>query len=229
MTTDPNPADAHPPENPEVPDTPPAPEAAEPETPEPVDPGPHRATIAKGYRVRLLILALGLLGFMGWSLYDGFIKYPKQQVIWDDFTAFMEQHDDWQSRWPEHAKAQGYPESYHAPNKVKERDDTDIYFQYGMAALCAPFGFWFAWCWLAAGSRFVEGDEHGVRTNKGVDLTWDQVEAIEDDRWKSKGISYLRYKDDQGNVGRVLLDDWKFERDPTVAIHKLAEANVKTD
>ncbi|MEM8781281.1 MAG: hypothetical protein AAGE65_00360 [Planctomycetota bacterium] len=190
--------------------------------------GPVRATIANGYRVRLLILTLGLLGFAGWALYDGAVAYPAAQAMYEDLQAFQEQHDDWQTRWPDYARQQGYGESVAKnPNKIKPLETHDIATQFVMMGVCAPIGLWFAWCWLAAGKRYVEADDRGVRTHAGVDLTWDQVQAIEDDRWKSKGIAYLRYLDGEGDDHRVLLDDWKFNRDETTAIYKMAEARVR--
>ncbi len=195
----------------------PAPDAVAPPA------GPIRATISGGYRVRLLILALGLLAFAGWSLYDGIYAWPKKQAMYEDLQVFMEQHDDWQTRWSDHARAQGYPESVvKNPTKLKPLDKYDIATQYGMAAVCGPIGLWFAYCWFAAGRRYVEADERGVRTHANVDLTWTQIEKIEDDRWKSKGIAYLKYAGDQ----RILLDDWKFDRDATTAIYKLAESKM---
>ncbi|MEM9751917.1 MAG: hypothetical protein AAF916_00870 [Planctomycetota bacterium] len=203
-----------------------------PAAPEPADPplptGPVRATIAKGYRVRLAILALGLCGFAGWAAYDGAIGYPKKQAMYEDLEAFKEQHDDWQTRWADHARTKGYGEDIAKnPNELKPLKTHDIGTQFTMMGICAPIGLWFVWCWLAAGWRYVEADEQGVRANGGVDLTWDQVQSIEDDRWKSKGIAYLRYQKDGGDDGRILLDDWKFNRNETTAIYRIANAKVR--
>ncbi|MEM1446241.1 MAG: hypothetical protein AAGF84_09315 [Planctomycetota bacterium] len=199
------------------------PEAPETEAAPPLPTGPVRATIAKGYRIRLLILTLGLCGFACWALYDGAIGYPKKQAMYEDLEAFQAEHDDWQTRWADHARTKGYGEDIaKTPTKLKPLETHDIATQFVMMGICAPIGLWFGWCWLAAGRRYVEADDNGVRTNAGVDLTWDQVTAIEDDRWKSKGIAYLKHGDDQ----RVLLDDWKFNREETTMIYRIAESKV---
>ncbi len=191
--------------------------------------GPVRATISKGYRIRLLVIGLGLLVWTGLSLKDGLLTYPKEQAIYNDLQAFKEQHDDWQSRWTEYALEKGYSKKHaENPNKVKSRAEFDTPSQFVMAGLCGPVGLYFLVGGLLAGRRWVEGDPNGVRNHKGVNLTWDQVNAIEDDRWKTKGIAYLRY-DAQGGEGRLLLDDWKFDREATGAIYKLAVANVNPE
>lgn len=186
-----------------------------------------RASIAKGYRVRLLILTLGLCGFGIYALYDGIYAWPKERAIYLDHQDFKEKHDDWQSRWQDYALEQGYGTKFaRNPNAIDSRGGYDIPSQYAMAAVCLPIGLWFAWCWFAAGRRYVEADEQGVRTNGGVDVPWDQVQAIEDDRWKAKGIAYLKHADKAGGEQRILLDDWKFNREETTAIYKLAQAKV---
>ncbi len=200
-----------------------------PTSPTPTNPstptGPIRSTISTGYRLRLGLMGLGLAGFGCWALYDGLVNYPQQNVIYAEFEKFKETHDDWQTSWAAHAEPLGYETNY---NKLKKRGQTkDIYAQYLYAGLTLPFGLWFLSGFAKSFGRWVEADDRGVRNHKGVDVAWDQVTGMDDNRWKAKGIAYLRYDGGtSGGEGRVLLDDWKFDRETTDAIYKLAKDKV---
>ncbi len=200
-------------------DAPPASDPAASATPT----GPVRTTISNGYRIRLALIGAGLTGFGCWALYDGFIAYPRQNEIYAEFEQFKEDNDDWQTSWAAYADERGYQTNY---NKLKQRGQIkDIAAQYLYAGLTLPFGLWFLYGFATSAGRWVEADDSGVRDSKGADLTWDQITGLDDARWKNKGIAYLSY-DEAGTTKRVLLDDWKFQREPTDAIYKLAKARL---
>ena len=182
-----------------------------------------RATISKGYRIRLLLIALGLLFWTGLCIKDGFFTYPEQSRIYAELQQFKEDNPDWQQEWKAYAQERGYPTNV---NKVKERYEKDVLTQHLMTAGCLPIGLWFLWGWHRAGGRWVEADDQGIRNNKGQNAAWDAVTGVADERWKSKGIANVLFKDDQGQEQRLLLDDWKFGRDETQAIYKQVMAHL---
>lgn len=185
-----------------------------------------RATISSGYRFRLLIIALGLTGFGVWSLYDGYVAYPKKIEDFQKLETYKAEHDDWQTSWQEYALAEGLPTNV---NDIKPLEAKDITTQYMMAAFCLPIGLWFLWGFVRAGGRWVEADEQGLRDNKGRDAAWSVITGLGDDRWKTKGIAYVEFVDPQGATGRILLDDWKFDREKTTAIYQQVLAKVRPE
>ena len=179
---------------------------------------PLHARISKGFRYRLLAIGAGLTAFGCWALYDGAVKYPKQAEVYAELEAMQAEHEDWASRWVSYAEERGYEPN---PNEVKQTQTHDIATQYVMAALCLPVGGFFLFNFFRAGGRFVEADEAGIRS-RDASASWEEVRDLDDSRWRTKGISRVQFRREDGSEGSVLLDDWKFEREPTVAIHDLA-------
>jgi hypothetical protein len=174
-----------------------------------------RAQIKSGYRWRLAIMALGLGFWTAYCLYDGLYAYPLDNVQYTALEAFKQEHPDWQAKWAAHASANALPTN---PNSIKPRSAGDFYTQYIMAAITGPLALWAGIAWLRSGSRWVEADADRLRTSGGVDVPLSSVTKIDETRWKTKGIAHV-YFDDAGRQGKVLLDDWKFERDATVEIY----------
>ena len=183
---------------------------------------PLSARISNGYRVRLALIGLGLTAFGCWALYDGFVAYPERGRVHAELVAMQEEHEDWASRWGEYAAERGYETN---PNEVQGLKQHDILTQYAMAAICLPIGGFFLFNFLRASGRRVEADAEGIRGREGA-ASWDQVTDLDDSRWRTKGIAKVAFKKADGSEGRILLDDWKFEREPTVAIHDLAMAKL---
>ncbi len=174
-----------------------------------------RATIRSGYRWRLAILALGLGFWTAYCAYDGFYAYPQDNQQYAALEAFKKDHPDWQAKWAEHAAQNDLPTNV---NSIKPRSDFDIYTQYIMGLITGPLALLAGITWLRTGSRWVEADADRLRTSAGIDAPLSSITKIDETRWKSKGIAHIHYTH-AGKAGRVLLDDWKFERQPTVDIY----------
>lgn len=178
---------------------------------------PLRARISNGYRGRLILIGLGVTAFGCWALYDGFIGYPKKAQVFSELQAIQEERPDWASYWSVYAAERGYETN---PNEIKELEAKDIWTQHVMAAICLPIGGFFLLSFLRTTGRTVEADENGIRGREGS-ATWDAVTDLDDSRWRTKGIARVKFNQPGGGEGRILLDDWKFDREPTVAIHDL--------
>ena len=185
---------------------------------EPVDfSEPVRAEISSGWRWRPLVIGLGLLIWSGLCLKDALITYPEQIEAYQAVTAFKADNPDWVSTWPAFAEENGLPQN---SNTIKERETFDVLTQWVMLAICAPIGLYCMYTWFAAGGRYVEADADGVRDNKGRGGTWSSIATVDDARWKTKGISKVTFNPGHtGSADTVVLDDWKFDRDATRAIH----------
>jgi len=186
-----------------------------------------QATMSPGYRWRLAIISLVLLGFGGWCLYDGLVKYPAQNRHIEQsaqaLTRFQEEHShNWQQLWTDHARAQGLLED---PKSETYYNDWDIYTQYIMAALTLPAGLLVGLAYLRGRGRWIAMDQQGLRTSWGQTAPWDSIRELDKARWKSKGIAVVRY-DDRGSLRRITLDDWKYQRDPITAMVARVEAHL---
>ncbi|QDU70759.1 hypothetical protein [Mucisphaera calidilacus] len=182
-----------------------------------------KAYVSSGYRWRLGIIAVVCLGFAALCVKDGFYTYPAQAREYKMYRAFEEEFPkaetpDWNEQWEEYALIEGLPQD---PTNIKKRSDFDIYTQFIMLAITAPVGLIYGYRGVTSGGWWVEADENGVRANGGKSATWDQIKNLDMTRWK-KGIAYVEYED-QGTPSRILIDDWKFQKEPTHAIMETIE------
>ena len=58
-------------------------------------------------------------------------------------------------------------------------------------------------------------------------MPFDAITRLNKRRWE-KGIAVVRYTDATGD-GKLVLDDWKFEREPTDRIGDEVEKRLKVD
>ena len=174
-----------------------------------------KATIATGYRLRLVLMTLMMLGFGVYCVYDGHIGYPKTKEIGLAYQELKDQHpDDYPERWPDLAKSNGWPTK--VPKKLKsEADyDSDIMTQWIMAAIVLPLGLWFGYKLIRESGRWVAMDPAtGLTGSGGHDAPWDSLAGLESERWKTKGIARVVYREAaSGKDRKILLDDFKSDR-----------------
>lgn len=183
---------------------------------------PAKATVSSAYRWRLGVIAIALLAFAGWFLYDGLVGYPKQQVVREAFAQIKTDHpDDWQTKWLERAQIEGWSTEQPDP----PFSDWDIKAQFFYAAPCLVLGLIFGFSYLRAGGRWVASDESGLKTSAGQEVAWNQIESVDSSRWASKGIAVVNYKNNKGE-GRITLDDWKCDTEATKQIYADITANT---
>ncbi|MEM1211277.1 MAG: hypothetical protein AAGI68_03165 [Planctomycetota bacterium] len=192
---------------------------------------PTKATVSGGYRWRPGLIALFCIGFGFYALYDGFIAYPNQIEQYDKLELIIEkaeagdpQYTNWRSQeaWTRLAEKHGIEGSITETESYSDRTQGDVVTQFIMAGIVFPIGFYALYIYIASGSRFVEADEQGVRDHKGQSPLWSELTGIDGPKWDTKGIARLVYKTAQGEEGRILLDDWKFDTEPTRAIYREA-------
>jgi hypothetical protein len=180
----------------------------------------HRATVANGYRWRLIIIGLIGVAYAGWAVYDATVAYPAKQDKREVFEQFVLDNGPDPALWAAEARRLGWP--IEEPKKIGQRD---ILTQWVLFGIAFPLGALHLVLWVLWSRRFVEGDEAGIRAHGGRSLTWDQVTAVDAHKWDRKGIAYIDYEAD-GGKDTVVLDDWKMEREPTDAIFDLVKENV---
>jgi len=180
----------------------------------------ERARISRHYHIRIFLIALACLGLGAWFMQDGYIKYPKMQRTYQRFEALKEQYPtDYQQRWYEIARTEGLPE------KPEAKSDADIVTQKIIGYLLVPFGLFVLARFLLNLRRWVEMDESGLRDQSGRDVKWADIKELDKTRWDRKGIAVVRYAQ-AGREGKIVLDDWKYDRDPIVAMVKRIDAEL---
>jgi len=180
-----------------------------------------RASISKGYIWRPGLIGLAALAAGGWFLYDGAVKYPRQQQMWQAYNQITREHvedpNEAAKAWEELAAANGWP-----TKKPVEKTDTDILTQKIIAGITGPIGLYFCFVFVTSRSKWVEADEQGLATNAGQRSSYESITSVDKSRWQSKGIAVVHYSGD-GQAGRIVLDDWKFEREPIKRILQAVE------
>ncbi len=175
-----------------------------------------RANISKGYIWRPGLIGVFALAFSGWFLYDGTVKYPLQQQQYQEYTRINQEHtnpNEAGRAWEAFAAEKGWPTT-----KPDEKKDKDIFTQKLLAGITCPIGLYFMATFLMGMGRWVEADENGLRAKNGKETDFASITSIDKSRWDSKGIAIVHYQHD-GQAGRITLDDWKFEREPTRQIY----------
>lgn len=179
-----------------------------------------KATIASGYRWRLIIIALGSLGWAGYCVYDATIAYPNQIARRQAFVDYRDTHADWATTWGDHAIAQGWD-----PEEPVEKSQGDIMTQWAMFALTAPIGLYCLVLAVMWQRRFIAVDDEALYAYGDRKAVWDQITRIDAQRWDSKGIARVYYNAGSGEQA-ILVDDWKYERTPTTAIFNRLKEKV---
>ena len=148
------------------------------------------------YRRKWLLIGLAALGWGWWSLYDGFVKWPRDNV-----------------QAIEEAKAAGKP----VPEKLPH-DNLGITLNKLIGIGLQPLGaFILFWGWHSSRGQYrFTGDTLHVPGHPPVPI--DAIRAIDESKWDRKGIAYIDYEVN-GTTGRLKLDDYVYERTPTDEIH----------
>ena len=151
------------------------------------------------YRIKWIVMGLVFSGWGAWSIYDGFVAWPRAN---------------------EEARAKGYDELPH--------DQLGIQLNKIIGIVLTPGGLLMA-AWSLYNSRgqyrLTADDTLHVPGHEPVAMH--QVRAIDKTQWDRKGIAYIEYeRADGGGAGRLRLDDYLYERKPTDDILERIEAAV---
>ena len=180
---------------------------------------PLRANISPSYVWRVALVGVVCLGIAGWFLFDGVVTYPRQRTRALEYQQLEE--EDRLDEWEDLARQHGW--STADPGKPKS--EAEILTQLILGGLVMPPALLFLIRFLMIRKRWVEADETGLRSSSGRQLQFDQIVSLNKKQWSKKGIAVVVYQ--QGKrKRRFVLDDWKYEPDPTVAILREVEARI---
>ncbi len=191
-----------------------------------------RANISPGFAWRLGLVALFCFGMAGWFLFDGTITYPRQREriladpeLRERAEVFQQlEREGRKHEWHEVARERDWP----TEEPELPRTKAEIWTQLILAGVLAPPGLFFLFRFLVVRKRWVEADETGLRASWGQQLQYDQIVTLNKKKWAKKGIAKIIY-DDDGRKRKFVLDDWKYEADPTEDILREVEARIDPD
>lgn len=180
---------------------------------------------AFGYRNRLLLIALGALVYAALCVYDARVKYPDQIKANERIEELKVEHPtDWKDRWPEIAKANDWDPT----KEPKERSQGDIATQWWQFAVVFPVGSYCLISVLIWSRRYIGIDQTKFYAYGKVEVPFEAITRIDAARWERKGIAKVYYN--AGDTEKsVLIDDFKFEREPTNEIFKRLKEAVGED
>jgi hypothetical protein len=154
------------------------------------------ARAATYYRMTRYLMVVVLLGYGLWSLYDGFYKWP------------MQNHD---------AQAKGI--------EVLPHPGLDVPFNRVFGIVLPPLSIVMLIYILRRSRGEIRLDEQTLTAPGHPPITLDQVTAIDQRQWERKGIAYVEY-DVGAKKGRVMLDDFIYERQPIDEMYEKIVAYV---
>ena len=181
-----------------------------------------RVKSRKGFLVRLGVIGLFCIMGSAWFFYDGAVTYPAQAERAKKYLEFKEK--DQPEEWKKYAEEHGWSIKNPGPPK----GEGDIFSQFAFGTIFAPVGPIFLFFFWRAKQRWIELTETGLRTSWGQELKFEEIQLLDKKLWKKKGIAKVVYEQD-GRKRRLVLDDWKYETEPTQDVLWEVEEHLEDD
>lgn len=192
-----------------------------------------RAKIRAGYMVRLVVLTAAVLLYGGaYFLYDGFVAYPRHNQMFQAYAEIKAAYPAPELReeqWVKVAQRNGWPVSFSGDYPGMLHTTTDLWTQRIIGLVCTPIGLLLLVNLVRHVGRWVELDESKLQTSWGQQADVAQIQRLNKSRWKTKGIAVAEYADSAGRQRRLVLDDWKYQRQPIADIVKELESRLGPD
>jgi hypothetical protein len=169
---------------------------------------PAEARVTSIWKLQRLFVALFFLGFAGFFFWDGKIGYPRSNERWIAY----EQHktENRVSEWPADAARRGWTDK--VPEKFYKAED--IVMQYICGIISGILGSFVLVYWVVNKGRVLKTAEGAVFEPSGKRIPFKSITGLGKKNWEKKGLAIVRY-DVDGRQGKFVLDDYKFEAEPT--------------
>ncbi len=161
-----------------------------------------QANIRSGYRARFGLIALFLLGWGLYCLYDGAYAYPSFNAHVIESREAQQRYaidhgTNWGRDWPEYAREHHYALE---PNKLKLKGSM---LQYVMGGISLPLALLAGLYYLQIGRRWVRSDEEGLRTHRGELAKWEAIQSVDSSRWQQGDRRRGLHRPGRGAADRV--------------------------
>lgn len=180
---------------------------------------PAEARVTPIWKKQKLFVALFLIAIGGWFFYDGLVGYPQKNERWHAHEKFKK--EERLTEWPAYAKSRGWSEK--PEHKLLTHDD--IVGQFAFGGLATLAGLITLVYWFGQKGRVFRTDADAVYSPAGTRVPFSAITGIGKKKWDAKGLATVRYEI-EGRKGEFVLDDYKFDRDPTHQILAEIEAHL---
>ena len=180
---------------------------------------PAEAHISTTWKRQKLLVGIFVIAFGCYFFFDGLVTWPKSNVRWEAYEKFK--NEDKLGEWSDYAQSQGWVEEQ--PHKFYKPGD--IMGQYVCGTLLVVLGGIVLVYWATQIKRTVRTDEEAVYTAAGTRVPFSAIIGVGKKQWESKGIARIRYELD-GRQGQFVVDDYKFDTDPSRTILKEIEEKL---
>ena len=180
---------------------------------------PAEARISSTWKNQKLLVGLLVLAFGGYFFFDGAIGWPRSNARFLKHQEFADAKNE--AGWITYCAENGVnPE---VPHKLHTHDDLMAQFAFG--TLLVGIGAIILVYWATQIRRVVKTDDEAVHTPAGTRVPFTAITGVGKKQWESKGIARVRYELD-GRKGEFVVDDYKFETDPSRIILKEIEEKL---
>jgi len=190
-------------------------------TPPPPPSGEIVARAGTYYRVTRYVITVVMVGMGLWFGYDGFFNWPEQNA---KIAVIEEQRKEARARGDEALDKKLLEEQ----NDIgKHHTDWDIMLQKILFFTLPPLGLALLarWVFISRGAYRLTADNM-LYAPGHPPVSFDNVTELDKRLWDRKGIAYVGYEIAGGKQGRIKLDDFVYDREPTDAIFKRVEEYV---
>jgi hypothetical protein len=180
---------------------------------------PAEARVTSIWKNQKLFVSLALLALGAWFFVDGKWFWPQSNLRWLAHKEY--ENDKHLDKWPAFAAEKGW--SAEPPEKYYDRDQ--ILAQFLLASLLGIAGGLTLVYWSRQKGRVVKTDGEAVYSPNGTRVPFTSIVGLGLKKWEAKGLATVRYEID-GRKGEFILDDYKYDRDPTHEILKEIETHL---
>ena len=170
----------------------------------------------KRYAMVALLVAGGL-----WFAYDGYVAWPAH----NERVADVQRRLDEAEQAKDEAAASAL--RVELTNMSKPHSDDDIRLQRILAWTLPPVGLaMLVWTFYHSRGRYrLAGETLEVPGHPPVSMS--QIKRLDNRLWDRKRIAYVEYDLGNGTAGRLRLDDWIYQQEPTGQIYERIQSAVK--
>jgi hypothetical protein len=162
----------------------------------------------RAYRWKHLIMALVLIGGGALFAYDGWVRWPAQNV----------RAADLERRHAAETDPARKDQLSRELREVSKHTDLDILFQKVLAFVLPLAGlFWGAWTLRDTRGVYRMTGAGTLHVPGHPSITLADIRRIDKRKWDRKGVAYLHYEQ-EGAGGVAKLDDFAYDREPTDAM-----------
>ncbi len=173
------------------------------------------------YRNARYIIFLLIVGSGAWFLYDGFVKWPKQNAdalarelkLTPEEVGRMSANDVLKMATERGVKL---PHPGH-----------DVPWNRRLGIALPPLGIWFLVVILRKSRGQLRLAEDTLHIPGHPPIPLDAIRKIDKRKWERKGIAIIAYELTDGASGQFKLDDFVYDRTPTDAIFARIESHAK--